>query len=252
MKKRKVRGFSKAISEVHIYKLIPSFVTILALCLGISAVRYAMDSKWTIAAGLIVFAGFMDGLDGRIARMLNSTSSFGAQLDSLADLVSFGVAPAIVMYFWKLHEIPYKGVGWGIVLFFIICSAIRLARFNSMLEEPSEKEKMKNFFVGVPMPSAAALLILPLTLTFDLLSYDFSYWHIAFYQILVGILMVSRIPTFSLKGVVIKKRYISIVMLLFAILICGIVIEPWVFLPIIGLIYVATIPISTIAYMRKY
>lgn len=251
MRRKKHKGFSKAISEVHLYKLLPSFVTILALCLGISAVRYAIDSKWTIAAGLIVFAGFMDGLDGRIARMLNSTSSFGAQLDSLADLVSFGVAPAIVMYFWKLHEIPFKGVGWGIVLFFIICSAIRLARFNSMLEDPEEKEKMKNFFVGVPMPSAAALLILPLTLTFELLEYNFDYWQIAIYQVIIGILMISRIPTFSFKGVVIKKKFISIIMLIFATLICGIVIEPWVFLPALGLIYIMLIPVSVIAYYKQ-
>lgn len=247
MRRKKHKGFS----EVHLYKLLPSFITILALCLGISAVRYAIDSKWTIAAGLIIFAGFMDGLDGRIARMLNSTSSFGAQLDSLADLVSFGVAPAIVMYFWKLHEIPYKGVGWGIVLFFIICSAIRLARFNSMLEDKEEKEKMKNFFVGVPMPSAAALLILPLTLTFELIEHNFDYWHIAFYQIIIGILMISRIPTFSFKGVVIKKKFISIIMLIFATLICGIVIEPWVFIPALGLIYMLLIPVSVIAYYKQ-
>lgn len=251
MRRKKHKGFSKAISEVHLYKLLPSFITILALCLGISAVRYAMDSKWTIAAGLIVFAGFMDGLDGRIARLLNSTTSFGAQLDSLADLVSFGVAPAIVMYFWKLHDIPYKGVGWGVVLFFIICSAIRLARFNSMLEDPKEKERMKNFFLGVPMPSAAALLILPLTLTFELVNYDFNYWQIAFYQLIIGILMISRIPTFSFKGIVIKKKFISIIMLIFATLICGIVIEPWVFLPAIGLIYIMLIPVSVIAYYKQ-
>lgn len=250
-RRKRIRSLPKKISEIPIYKLIPSFVTIFALCLGISAVRYALDEKWTIAAGLIIFAGFMDGIDGRLARMLNSTSGFGAQLDSLADLVSFGVAPAIVTYLWILHEIPYKGVGWAVVLFFIICAAVRLARFNSKLEDTIEKEKLKKYFTGVPMPSAGALLILPLTLTFELVDIKFSYWFIAVYQVAIGLLMISKVPTFSFKNLVVRREYISLLFIAVACVISAIVIEPWIFLPIIALIYIAMIPISVASYYRN-
>ena len=116
--------------NVPIQKLIPSIITILALCLGITSIRYSLDGKFNIAVALIIIAAFLDGLDGKIARLLNSTSEFGAQLDSLADLCNFGVAPGIAVYLWSLKEIPYKGVGWAIVLVYIACSALRRGFFE--------------------------------------------------------------------------------------------------------------------------
>lgn len=233
----------KQIPHISLYKLIPSVVTLFSICLGITAVRYALDYKWNIAAALILVACVMDGIDGKLARLLNASSKFGAELDSQADMVSFGVAPSIIMYLWSLHEIPYKGVGWACVLFFIACSAIRLARFNAALDDTTKKHN-SSFFTGVPMPSAASLAIFPMVLTFDLL--PASYIHpvfVALNMIIVGLLMISRLPTFSLKDVKIQRQYAPIFMVLVAVLIAGIILEPWIVLPIIAIVYIISIPL---------
>lgn len=135
----KIRVPVKAL-HIPLYKLMPNIVTILGLCIGITSIRYALDGKWTMAVGLIVIAAILDGIDGRLARLLNSTSKFGAELDSLVDVINFGVAPALINYLWILHEIPYKGVGWAVVLIYSACSTIRLARFNSNLDDAESKK----------------------------------------------------------------------------------------------------------------
>ena len=119
--------------ELPLYRLLPSVITIIALCVGLTSLRYALAFKWEQSLFLLVIAAFLDGMDGRIARMLNVTSEFGAQIDSLADFVNFGVVPAILIYLWTLNDITIKGVGWGVVLFYVVCCSIRLARFNAML-----------------------------------------------------------------------------------------------------------------------
>lgn len=241
---------------IPLQKLFPSMVTIFALCLSITGVRYALVGKFNISAALIVIAAFMDGVDGRLARLLNSTSEFGAQLDSLADLVSFGVSPAITMYLWSLINIPYKGVGWTIVLFYITCSALRLARFNVQLDDGDNEEeakKARTFFTGVPMPSAAGLTILPMIMTFEILPEDiFSEWFIAVYMVFIGFFMVSRIPTFSSKRITIKKKNASILLLLMGMLTAGMVLEPWIVLPLFGIAYFCSIPISIFYYYKLY
>lgn len=239
--------------HIPISKLAPSLITLLALCLGITSIRYAFDEKWVIASALILIAAVLDAVDGRLARMLDASSKFGAELDSLSDLVSFGVAPALVMYLWALHEVPYKGVGWSIVLFFIACSAIRLARFNSNLtdEEDSAKPKSIVFFTGVPMPAGGVLAMLPMLLTFELLDDIFSYWFIAVYMTIIGFFMVSKIPTFSIKSVHIPKEYVSIVLVLAAVLMAGMILEPWIILPLFALIYLVSIPLSMIIHKKQ-
>ncbi len=242
----------KKISSVPIQRLVPNFITIIGLCLGISSIRYALDDKWVIAVSLILIAGFLDGIDGRLARMLNVTSKFGAQLDSLADIVSFGVAPAILIYLWSLHEIPIKGVGWSFVLFYVTCSALRLARFNAALEDPKEKNKSMSYFTGLPMPSAAGISLIPLILTFDLCTPDsFNYFFVAPYITFVGFLMVSRIPLFSFKNISIKSEIVPLVLVMTAILIAGILVEPWILLPLFGIAYLATIPLSVYTYWKS-
>lgn len=250
-KRKKINiSISKGLT-IPLHKLVPSIVTILGLCLGITSIRYALDYKWQIAASLIIIAGFVDGIDGRLARFLNAVSKFGAQLDSLADVVSFGVAPAVVMYLWSLHEIPYKGVGWAIVLFFIACSTIRLARFNSKLEDTGSKVKVDNYFTGMPITAAAFTCLLPMLISFELSSYKFSCWFIAVYIVAIGFLMISKIPTFSFKAVVIKRDYVHFILVFAAIIITIVILEPWVFLPLLGLVYLTTIPISIMQYKRK-
>lgn len=240
--------------HIPISKLAPSLITLLALCLGITSIRYAFDEKWIIASSLILIAAILDAIDGRLARMLDASSKFGAELDSLSDLVSFGVAPALVMYLWALHEVPYKGVGWSIVLFFIACSAIRLARFNSNLSDEENVEKPKSivFFTGVPMPAGGVLAMLPMLLTFELLDDFFSYWFIAVYMGIIGFLMVSKIPTFSIKSLNIPKEYVSIVLVLAAVIMACMILEPWIMLPIFALLYLCSIPFSILAYRKQF
>lgn len=241
----------KQLQSIPISKLAPSFVTLMALCMGITSIRYAFDEKWTIAVALIIIAAVMDGIDGRLARMLNSTSSFGEQLDSLSDIVSFGVAPAVVIYLWSLHEIPYKGVGWAVVLFFIACSAIRLARFNSNLSNPKDKPKSNGYFQGVPMPCGAALILLPLTMTFELLQIEISPWFMAVYIIFVGSLMISTLPINSFKNIHINREYVPLTLIISALLMAGIFLEPWLVLPFFGLGYLVVIPLSIYKFKKS-
>ncbi len=242
--------------NIPLSKLIPSMITIMALCLGITSIRYSLDGKFNIAVALIIIAAFLDGIDGRVARLLNSTSEFGAQLDSLADLCSFGVAPAIAVYLWSLNEIPYKGVGWGIVLVYIACSALRLARFNTQIfdHESKNKEVKNNFFIGVPMPVAAGLLLIPLMCSFEIFKSNLlinSYWFIAFYMIFIGLLMISKIPIYSGKKISVPKERVNLFLILSGIVFTGIIFEPWFLLPIIGLLYIILIPIGSIYYYCK-
>jgi CDP-diacylglycerol--serine O-phosphatidyltransferase len=233
-------------------KIAPNLITIAGLCFGISALRYALDAKFEIAAALIVLATMMDGLDGRVARYFNSESEFGAQIDSLADIVSFGVAPAVVVYLWSLHEIPYKGVGWAIVLFYIICSAIRLARFNVQATKKSDSAKA-NYFTGMPIPAAAWMSLLPLISTFELFPEEkFSYWLVSAHLIIVGLLMVSRIPTFSAKKVDIEKEKIPLLSIIAMVFVAGVVLEPWKVIPFICLLYLGSIPIAVWRHKKKY
>ncbi len=257
---------------IPFYRLFPSIITILALCMGITAVRYALDGKFEIAAGLIIIAGIMDGMDGRIARLLKSTSEFGAQLDSLADVVSFGVAPSVVTYLWILRDIPNRGVGWLVVLVYISCAALRLARFNVqsigtqpgsycdknldlnksddeiVVERPINipiiKSYRDRYGTGVLMPAAAALCLTPMIMSFEWLrEYRFNPYVIAVYVLFVGILMISTVPTFLIKNIGVEHRHIKPILLLCAAIIAGLLLEPWLIIPPLSLCYLLSMPI---------
>ncbi|MDA0938924.1 MAG: CDP-diacylglycerol--serine O-phosphatidyltransferase [Proteobacteria bacterium] len=241
--------------EIPLFNLVPSIITMLALCLGATSIRYALEGKFEAAAMLIIMAAVIDGLDGRVARLLNSTSNFGAQLDSLADLVNFGVAPGITMYLWSLYQIPYKGVGWTVVLFYIICASFRLARFNTQMHKDThttqDQEEMKNFFQGVPMPAAAAICITPLIMTFNNISYEIPSIMIAGYIVIVGILMISSLPTLSLKHASINKEYVVPILGAVGLLVAGILIDPWTLLPALFIFYMISIPCAAIYFYLK-
>ncbi len=233
---------SRIIYSTPIYKLIPSMMTLLALCIGFTSIRYALDEKWLIASSLVIFAAVLDGLDGRIARLLDATSKFGAELDSLSDIVNFGVAPALITYWWSLSGIPFKGVGWAAVLFFIACSAIRLARFNA--DDKDDVVALKaDTFSGVPMPAGGLLLLMPMMMTFELLDCEISYWFIFVYTIMIATLMASKIPTFSLKSFHVKNDYIYVILISCAFVIVCVILEPWIILPCFLLCYIIFIPI---------
>ena len=237
--------------DLSLYRLVPSLVTIIALCVGLTSMRYAFDSKWELSLMLLIIAAFLDGMDGRIARFLNVTSDFGAQLDSLADFVNFGVVPAVTIYLWSLNDIQIKGVGWGFVLVYAVCMALRLARFNTMDE--NDLKMSEKYFFGVPAPFGAMLIILPMMISFILpdspiLSQPII---IGVYMLLVAFAMASRIPTFSIKKMHVSKDNMTIVLASFGFLIAAIFIYPWMTFSLICVFYVLSIPVSSWIYYKK-
>jgi CDP-diacylglycerol---serine O-phosphatidyltransferase len=178
--------------------LVPNLITLLALCAGLTAIRLAVEDKLEWAVAAIVLAAVLDGVDGRIARLLKGTSRFGAELDSLADFVNFGVAPALMLYFWGLHEL--KSLGWIAALAFAICAGLRLARFNVMLDDPSRPAWAANYFVGVPAPAGAIVVLLPIYIHFLGMPLLVAIPPFIFvYTLAIAYLMVSRLPVFSGK-----------------------------------------------------
>jgi CDP-diacylglycerol---serine O-phosphatidyltransferase len=231
-----------------ITRLVPNMLTLAGLCCGLTAVRFAMLGKWELSVAMILIAAVIDGFDGAVARMLKVTSEFGAQLDSLADIVNFGIAPALVMHLWSLHQI--KGIGWSVALFYVVCCALRLARFNVATNDTSEesspqKEIRKLYFTGVPSPSGALLCIWPLILGLE--GFPFFQEHVGLcilYTAGVGALMVSRVPTFSLKKIRIKAELALPVMLVVGAGLTFLIVEPWEFLALYCIGYMITICIS--------
>jgi CDP-diacylglycerol--serine O-phosphatidyltransferase len=237
---------------IPVRTLVPNLITLLALCAGLTAIRLVIEHNMQWALAAIVFAALLDGIDGRIARMLKGTSRFGAELDSLADFVNFGVAPALILYFWGLHEL--KSAGWIAALVFAICAGLRLARFNVMLDEPDRPAWAGNFFTGIPAPAGAITVLLPIYL--DLLGMPTGLvvvWITFFYTLLIALLMVSRLPVFSGKRV--GKRVppemvlpvFVVVVLFFALLIS----YPWEVLSAGTLAYLACLPLGWWSY-REY
>jgi CDP-diacylglycerol--serine O-phosphatidyltransferase len=236
--------------KIPLYKLFPSIITILALCMGITAIKYTFERNFEMAVIMVLVACIMDGLDGPSARFLKSASDFGAQLDSLCDLVNFGVAPAIIIYNWILYEIG--GLGWVIVLIYTSCTALRLARYNveSTLQEGKVKQNI--YFHGISSPCAAILALSPLIATFELLKVKYiNIFLLSGFIIFIALMMVSRIPTISTKGFSIKKRDIPFVMGVFAILVASIFLMPWQLIPILSIIYIISIPFTWYHYKKR-
>jgi CDP-diacylglycerol--serine O-phosphatidyltransferase len=241
----------KATELFPIVKLLPNVVTIIGLCVGLFALKCAISQAWEMAVGLIVLATFIDGIDGRLARMLNASSDFGAQLDSLADFFNFGVAPALVLYMWIMHDI--KGLGWTIALFFVVTQALRLARFNCSIDSNNEG----SFFAGVPAPCGAGLSLLPMMLVFmfdkhlGYQPFEIKPLMVIIYTSVIALLMVSRVPTISVKKMKINRRFAPLFLASAGLFIAVLVVEPWVVLPILGGAYLLSIPFSVISYLKK-
>ena len=232
-------------------KLAPNMVTALALCSGVTSIRYTMQEDWVKAVICIFLAAFFDGLDGRVARMLKGSSKFGAELDSLSDFVSFGVAPALLMYQWTLFDLPK--FGWFFCLMFSIGMAMRLARFNTMLDEEPQPEYWHHFFVGVPAPAAAALGIMPILLSFEFPEYKFLQSNIlcGVLMVVVSLLMVSRIPTISTKKMRVPS-YLLLPMMMVVVLFASFVIsQPWLTLGISTFLYACSIPFGIIFFLKE-
>jgi CDP-diacylglycerol--serine O-phosphatidyltransferase len=225
--------------------LLPNMFTVLSLCAGLTSIRYALDGRFELAVALIVAAGVLDGLDGRSARLLKTSSKLGAELDSLADFLSFGVAPAMLVYLWSLNQV--KAFGWALALLFATCCALRLARFNTELEDPDRPVWMSRFFTGMPAPAAAGCAIIPMLMTFASQADWPRAWALnAVVLVAVAFLMVSRIPTFSIKTVVvrIKPDWILPTLVGVGLFVAALSSAPWHTLLAIGVVYLASLPVG--------
>jgi CDP-diacylglycerol---serine O-phosphatidyltransferase len=232
--------------------LAPNLVTLLALCAGLTGIRMAFENRYGLALAAIVFAAVLDGIDGRLARLLKGTSKFGAELDSLSDFVNFGVAPALILYFWGLHDL--KSAGWIAGLAFAICAALRLARFNVMSEDPNRPAWAANFFVGIPAPAGAIIVLLPIYAAFlGLPRSSFLTWVTLAYTLLIAGLMVSWLPVFSGKrvGTRVPPQMVGPVIILLVLFVALLIAYPWIILTIGTLLYLASLPLGWASY-RNY
>lgn len=240
---------NRRLRRLPIRSIVPNIITVLALCAGLTAIRFALQERWELAVVAIVVAAILDGLDGRLARLLKATSKFGAELDSLSDIVAFGVAPGIVLYTWSLHEAG--GLGWIVVLVYGVSCALRLARFNIALEDPDRPAFMANFFTGVPAPGAAGLALLPMVLSFQGFEEIFRLPAVCgLYLVGVALLMISQLPTYSFKRLRVRRDYVLPVLMSVGLLAAFLVSYPWVMMAGVAVIYLASIPVSVRACRR--
>ena len=228
--------------------ILPNMLTLIGVCIGLSSIRFALDEKFEFAIIAIIFAALIDGLDGRIARLIKGTSKVGKELDSLTDVISFGVAPAFIMYFWKLNELGR--FGWLLCLVYVICVALRLARFNvNSNQEPSWKD---NFFEGVPSPAGGILVLTPLIVSltgFDYFELNYNL-IVPIFFVVISILLISKFPSYSFKKIVIPRR--TTIFLLFGIVLFFGLLLVYTFnvIAISSVIYLFLLPISFIHYQK--
>ncbi|MBF0335621.1 MAG: CDP-diacylglycerol--serine O-phosphatidyltransferase [Alphaproteobacteria bacterium] len=231
------------IPGLSLNRMIPNILTVLALCAGLTAIRFGMHGKWEAGVLAILVAAVLDGLDGRIARLLHGTSKFGAELDSLSDFVSFGVAPAMLLYFWSMQHIG--GPGWALVLLYAVCCALRLARFNTMLGQADLPPWAYNFFTGIPAPAAAGVVLLPMMLSFQLGSGLFDLPAVVGgFLVGVAFLMVSTLPTFSFKRLRVPVKWVLPTLLVVGLMAAFMVSNPWTTMSGIIVAYLCSIPFS--------
>jgi CDP-diacylglycerol---serine O-phosphatidyltransferase len=247
-KRQRPRRFRR----VPVRMLAPNFVTVVALCAGLTAIRLAFENRYGLALAAIVFAAILDGIDGRLARLLKGTSRFGAELDSLADFVNFGVAPALILYFWGLHDL--KSGGWIAAMGFAICAGLRLARFNVMTDDPDRPAWAANFFVGVPAPAGAIIVLLPIYMNFlGLPRSQFLTWTTLVYTLAVAWLLVSRLPVFSGKriGTRVPPEMVGPLVMVLVLSVALLIAYPWILLTAATLAYLASLPLGWLSY-RNY
>ena len=236
--------------EVPIRVLIPNIFTLVGLCAGLTAIRMGIEHRWDMAVAALVFAAFLDGIDGHVARLLKASTRFGAELDSLADFVNFGVAPAIILFAWSLEDL--KSLGWIAVLVFAVCSALRLARFNASLSQTDQPVWKKSYFVGVPAPAGAIIVLLPIYAQDLGIHWPTLTPLVLLYTIAVALLMVSNVPTFSIKmvGQRIHREYVPPLFVLAALFIALLLTYPAHTLFGGSLLYLTLIPVSAYRYVH--
>ena len=238
----------KIVSNTKTRVILPNILTLVGVCIGLSSIKFALDTKYELAIIAVVFAAIIDGLDGRIARLIKGTSKVGKELDSLTDVISFGVAPAFIMYFWLLNNLGK--FGWLLCLIYVVCVALRLARFNvNSNEEPSWRD---NFFEGIPSPAGGILVLMPLI--YSLSGFEFIKINletlVSIFFITISLLLISKFPTYSLKKIVVP-RSMTIFLLFVIVLYFGfLLIYTFKAMFISGMLYLIFIPISLVHYSK--
>lgn len=234
--------------KLSLRSLIPNLFTFISLTFGLSAIKFAVDQKFEMAVSLIVFASFLDNIDGKLARLLKTNSDFGVELDSLSDFISFGIAPAIVVYLWS-KSLFYES-SWAVVIFYAICSSSRLAKFNlSNFENKNDSKKIK-FFSGISTPAAAGLTLLPMMFFFRF-NPIINENLIKFYLFVPAILMITNIPTYSLKGVKFEKKKISFLIILLASFLSLLITDFWLAMIILIIVYFMSIPFAIYDFKKN-
>ncbi|MCA3555448.1 phosphatidylcholine/phosphatidylserine synthase [Aestuariivirga sp.] len=244
-------GNQRRFRMVPVRYLLPNMITLLALCSGVTAIRFALEDRYELAVASVMLAVILDAVDGRLARLLKGTSRFGAELDSLADFVNFGVAPAVLLYVWSLNAL--HTLGWVICLVLAICCALRLARFNVTLDDPDKPAWANRFFAGAPAPAGAGLALLPFYLGFLGIIDEGHGWALAVgpYVVVIAMLMISRVPTFSGKHMGrIRGDMVLPVLGLTVLAVVMLMSYPWEFLTIVSIAYLALIPVSVRSYRK--
>ena len=236
---------------LHINRMIPNVLTLLALAAGLSALRFALQEKWELSVYAILVAAILDGLDGRIARILKGASRFGAELDSLSDFLCFGVAPALTLYLWAL--VDAGRIGWALVLLLCICCALRLARFNTTdTDEDEGPAWSRNFFVGMPSPAGAGLALFPLVLWFQTEAEFLRHpLIVGSFMLAASLLLVSRVRTFTFKKIRVAQSWVLPAMLGIGLYLALLFSEPWITLTLTLAAYIASIPFSVRLYNRR-
>lgn len=232
-------------------RLIPNMLTVLAMGAGLTAVRFGLQERWELAVACVVLAGILDGLDGRLARLLGGTSRFGAELDSLSDFACFGFAPAILLYQWSLIHAA-AGMGWPLALSLAICCGLRLARFNVSLDADDRPPWATRYFTGVPAPAGAGLAIVPMMLEFEFRNGIFrDPTLVGAWTVVAALLMVSRIPTMSLKSFRVPAKFVLPTLVLVGLMAAFLAIKPWATLTAVAFLYLVSIPISGATYATR-
>jgi CDP-diacylglycerol--serine O-phosphatidyltransferase len=238
----------RRLRQIPVRVLVPNVITLLALCAGLTGIRLAIEERYELALGAIVFAAVLDAVDGRVARMIKGTSRFGAELDSLADFVNFGVAPGLILYFWGLK--PLGNIGWIAAMVFAICASLRLARFNVQIEDPDRPVWAGNFFTGIPAPAGAIAVLLPIYLYF--LQVPVAPTLTLIYTFVIAGLMISRLPVLSGKkyGARVPPELVLPVILVAVCLIALLVSYPWYLLTAGTILYLALLPLGWFSRKR--
>lgn len=243
------RGYRRLPGGLTLRALVPNAITAAALCVGLTGIRFAMDGEFSKSILAVILAGLLDGIDGRAARLLKAQSRFGAELDSLADSISFGVAPALILYLWSLQDLPR--LGWFAALAFAICCVLRLARFNARIDLPDQPHKSAGFLTGVPAPVGAGLAFLPIYLSIASGREVFAEpLLVGGWLVLIAFLMISSVPTLSWSKLRPRRNIRLEVIALAGLLVAALLTEPWLTLVVMSVAYLALIPVGIVSYFR--